>query len=220
MTKQHFTYKEIFSFAWSKTKQHAWFIACTFMITAVILSAVRGSDLLEVVVSMLIALSLASISLTIVRDHNFSFADLYKPLLSQKIVLNFIALTALFISVIGLCVIPLAGVISTLGRAPSAVTFIYLCLTPLSVVAVYLSVRFKFYPFVILENEHMTLEALIRQSYKVTRGQFFPVFGALMLMAVFNILGAMLLGIGLIVTIPVSIFATAHLYRKLVEHTA
>jgi uncharacterized membrane protein len=135
-------------------------------------------------------------------------------------VLNFIALTTLFIAVIGSCVIPLAGFISTLGKAPSVVTFIYLCLSPLTIVGVYLSVRFKFYPFVILENEHMTLEALIRQSYKVTRGVFVPVFVALILMMLLNIAGALLFGVGLIVTVPVSLFATAHLYRKLVEHSA
>lgn len=218
MTKQHFTYKEIFSFAWSKTKQHAWFSVCTFLIASIIASAVRGTNLLECVVLMFIALSVASISLTIVRDHGFTFADLYKPLLSYRLVINFIILTILYVLGILISLIPIAGFISTLGRVPAVVSFVYLCLTPLTLLAVFLSVRFKFYPFVVLENEHMDLKGLIKVSYKVTEGNFWRVFGALMIICVLNIIGAILFGVGLLVTIPLSVFAIAHLYRRLVEH--
>lgn len=217
MNKQHFTYKEIFRFSWAKTKQHAWFMVCTLLIGLIIGSAVRGTGLLETVVFMLIALSLASISLTIVRDHSFTFADLYKPLLSHRLVLKFTALTSLFLVVIMLLMIPLIGFLATFTRVPYIVSFIYLCFSPLVFVAIYLSVRFKFFPFVVLENEHMDLKQIIKLSLKITHGSFWKIFGALMIMCGLNIVGAMLFGVGLLVSVPITLFATAHLYRKLVE---
>ena len=102
MTKQHFSFKEVFMFGWQKTKQHAWFIVLTFIIASLISHASRFLPVFDFIISMMISLSLVSLSLKIVRDQPFSFADLYYPLLSPKRVIKFIFLELVYVIAVGL----------------------------------------------------------------------------------------------------------------------
>ena len=218
MTKQHINTKDIFCSAWSKTKQHAWFLVCTFLIAAILCSAVALNPLLETVVGLLVALSLVSIALMIVRNHGFSFEDLYKPILVPKMVCHFLILSLIAIVVIGICAIPVIGLIVTLYKVPSIVSNVYFALTPLLLIAVFVSVRFKFFPFVVLDNPNASIKELITRSYRLTRGYFWQTLGFLLLIALFNVLGIMTI-IGFILTVPISLFAAAYYYEKLREHT-
>ena len=96
MIKKHFSFEETLRFSWAKTVQHAWFLVLTFIIAEIIMGAVKFTPVLNLVVAILIALSLVSISLVISRDQRFTFADLYNPLLSPVRVIKFIALTAIY----------------------------------------------------------------------------------------------------------------------------
>jgi hypothetical protein len=196
MTKQHFTFKEVFKFGWLKTKQHAWFSALTALMVFILMSSVRHVPVLEMLAALLVCLSIASISLTIARDQNFSFSDLYKPVLSPYLVLKFLALTAMYVVAvsIGLILFVIPGL--------------------------YLAVRFKMYPYVLIENENATLKELIKMTSKLTYGHFWKVLGFLIALSILNIVGAMVFLVGLVITVPVSIFATAHVYEKLKNHTA
>jgi uncharacterized membrane protein len=195
MTKQHFTFKEVFRFGWLKTKQHAWFTTLTALIAFILTSSVRHMPVLELLVASLVGLSIVSISLTIARDQNFSFSDLYKPILSPYLVLKFLALTAVYVVAVSLGLL--------------------LFIIP----GLYLAVRFKMFPYVLIENENATLKDLIKMTYKLTYGHFWKVLGFLVALSLFNVLGALVFLVGLVITVPVSIFATAHVYEKLKNHT-
>ena len=195
MTKQHFSFEEVFKFGWAKTKQHAWFLALTFIIAGVIINAVKFMPVFDMIVSLMVALSIISISLLIVRDRSFTFADLYTPLLSPKRVLKFIALSILY------------AVAVTIGTI--------LLIVP----GVYIATRFKFFPYVVIENENADLSDLIKMSYKLTNNHFWVILGFMVLAAILNIIGALLFMVGLIITVPVTLFASAHMYTKLKEHT-
>lgn len=195
MTKHHFSFKEIFQFGLAKTKQHAWFIFLTFIIIGIIINSVRFVPFLSLFVSLMAGLSIASISLLISRDQHFTFQDLYKPLLSQRRVLKFIALSVIY---------ALAVLVGTV-----------LLIIP----GIYVAVRFKFFPFIVIENENASLSDLIKMSYKVTDNHFWPVFLFLVFLGLLNFIGLLCLVVGLFVTIPVSLFAAAHMYTKLKEHT-
>ncbi|MBX3187845.1 MAG: hypothetical protein KF819_12550, partial [Labilithrix sp.] len=56
-----------------------------------------------------------------------------------------------------------------------------------------------------------------RYSSDLTRGVRWRLFLFGVLLAALNVVGAFLLGVGLIVTIPISAFAMAHVYRRLGE---
>ncbi len=76
------------------------------------------------------------------------------------------------------------------------------------------AVQFGFYPFVIVKERMWPLAAL-RKSSNLTSG----VKGRLITFALalfgINLLGVIALGIGIIVTIPLSIIAAAHVFRQL-----
>ena len=61
-------------------------------------------------------------------------------------------------------------------------------------------------------------EELIKMTYRLTKNNFWPIFGFLVLVILFNILGFLCLVVGLFVTMPVSVLASAHMYNKLKEH--
>lgn len=194
MTKHHFSFQEVFTFGWAKTKQHAWFTALTFIIATILISSVKFVPLFDAIVSLMVGISIASISLLIVRDQSFTFADLVNPLLSYKRVLKTLALTAIY---------GLAVVIGTI-----------LFIIP----GIYIAVRFKFFPYVVIENENASLKDLIKMTYKLSAGHFWILFFFLILATILNILGGLAFVIGLVVTVPVTVFASAYMYIKLKEH--
>jgi hypothetical protein len=116
------------------------------------------------------------------------------PLLSYKRVLKTLALTAIY---------GLAVVIGTI-----------LFIIP----GIYIAVRFKFFPYVVIENENASLKDLIKMTYKLSAGHFWILFFFLILATILNILGGLAFVIGLVVTVPVTVFASAYMYIKLKEH--
>lgn len=80
------------------------------------------------------------------------------------------------------------------------------------------AVQFGFYPFVIVRERMWPLKAL-RQSSAITEG----VKGKLNVFALaligINLLGLLALGIGIIITIPLSFVAIAHVFRQLETQT-
>lgn len=194
MTKQHFSFKEVFMFGWQKTKQHAWFIFLTFIIASLISHASRFLPVFDFLVSLMITLSLASISLKIVRDHSFTFADLFYPLLSPRRVIKFIFLTLLYVIAVGIGLVLLV------------------------IPGIYIAVRYFFYPYVAIEHEEAEVQDLVKMSYRLTNNHFWPVFAFMVLAFLLNVLGAALLVIGLFVTVPMTMFATAHMYARLKDH--
>ncbi len=215
MTKQHFSFKEIFMFGWAKTQQHAWFIALTFIIIGIIFSAVvrfPGIPGFASLVYTLTVLSICSISLAISRNHHFTFADLFTPLLSSKRVLKYLAFAILYaipplfvVSIIGANIIMKSGFIAVI----SFVLFI---------LAMYIGIRFLFYPFVVVDHENAKFIELIKMSYRITSANFLFIVMLYVALVAFNMLGAYLFGIGLLVTVPISTFMLAHVYNRLIEH--
>lgn len=227
MIKQHFNFEEIFSFAWSKTKQHAWFLVCTFIIYSIIMSAVRFVPILEQLVVLLVGLSLVSISLIIVKNESFSFADLFEKLRSPNIVIKFLALTIIYIAAVSIFVMPFIAEVVVFLNAIASNGFdvinskhIMVLLTTILflIPAFYIAVRFKFYSYVLIENEHLKVIDVIKHTEKLTHNNFWQLCWFFIMITVFNIIGFLAFVFGLIFTIPVSVFAVAHVYRKLAGH--
>jgi uncharacterized membrane protein len=221
MTKHHFTFQEVFMFGWNKTKQHAWFIFLTFIIISTIISAAGRTPFLNLIVSLMAGLSLASISLMIVRNRSFSFADIFNPLLSYKRVLKFFALAAFF--ALPMILVGFTGAILVLGAAngsASVATFGIILTIILLVPSIFFAVRFKFFPFVVIEHENASVTDLVLMSYRLTENNFWSLLGYILIAIGFNMVGAMLIGFGLIFTIPVTILATAYLYDRFKNHSA
>ncbi len=207
MTRHHFSFKEAFLFGWTKTKQHYWFCILTFIMVTLIINSIGHVPLLRTIVSLMAALSVVSVSLLISRDHHFTFENLFSPLLSPKKVIKFL-------------------IVSVLYSVPVILAAVFLYFVPAKIIgliivvpSVYLAVRLKFFPYVVIENEDASIKSLFEMSFKLTKGHFWMVFVFLLLVSMLNVLGAALMIVGLMVTVPVSIFATAYVYNRLKEHT-
>ena len=77
-----------------------------------------------------------------------------------------------------------------------------------------LAIMFGFYGYFIVEQGMGPLEAL-KASARLTAGQRWNLFGFSLVIIVINILGALFFGIGLLLTVPVTIMARAYVYRRL-----
>lgn len=84
----------------------------------------------------------------------------------------------------------------------------------LIVPGIYLSTRLLFVPFLVIDKNLNPVDAL-KESWKMTEHDFFHFFKLWLVFIGLAILGAILLLVGLLVTIPIAALAVAFVYRKL-----
>ena len=88
----------------------------------------------------------------------------------------------------------------------------------LIVPGVYLAVKYGLFGYLIVDKKMDSMKAL-EASGKVTDGAKLQLLVFGLLVFVVNMLGAMAFGIGLVVTLPVTLLAGVHVYRKLLDQT-
>lgn len=88
----------------------------------------------------------------------------------------------------------------------------------LIVPGIYLALRFIFVPYLVVDRK-LEVGAALRESTRITEGRKWQLLGFVLLCVLVNIAGALLLAVGLLVSIPVTMLAFAHAYRTL-EHAA
>ena len=84
----------------------------------------------------------------------------------------------------------------------------------LLVSGIILALKFQFYDYFIIDKELGIAES-IERSGKITEGALWELFLFAIVLIGINILGALCFGVGLLVTIPISMVAMAHVYRQL-----
>ncbi|MEK7558821.1 MAG: hypothetical protein AAB521_00780 [Patescibacteria group bacterium] len=82
---------------------------------------------------------------------------------------------------------------------------------------IYLAIKWQFYSFLIVDKNMGIMESF-KKSSAMTEGVKWKLFLFALALAVINILGALVLVVGLIVTIPTTVMATIYIYRKLLSH--
>ncbi len=75
-------------------------------------------------------------------------------------------------------------------------------------------IQFQFFSYFIVDQQAGPVEALKRSS-QLTRGVKFELFIFNMMVLGINLLGMFTLGVGMLITVPVTMLATAYVYRKL-----
>lgn len=194
MIKNNLNIGEIISEGWDKTKKNFWFLFC-LMVTSVILMAItQYSEILDFILGIPLGIATLTIALVIVGGHTPKYEDLFKSFKNYKITLNFFITSILCIMII------------VLG-------FVFFIIP-----GIYLAVRLQFYKFLVIENENMSPVGIIKESYKMTEGYFWKLFGFIVVMVVINLIGAIPLGLGLIFTVPLTLISGAVFYKKLKPH--
>jgi uncharacterized membrane protein len=78
------------------------------------------------------------------------------------------------------------------------------------------SIKFRFYPYFMIDRKMGPIDAL-KASSKLTRGNKWNLFLLGVLLGLINIVGVLLLLVGLFATIPISMMAETYVYRKLLH---
>lgn len=80
------------------------------------------------------------------------------------------------------------------------------------------ALMFMFVTFIVIDRELGPIEAM-KESHRITRGHKWNLLGFTLVLVLINLLGVLALLVGLLVSIPVSSLAFAHVYRLLAGRT-
>lgn len=83
---------------------------------------------------------------------------------------------------------------------------------------VYWAIQFELYEYGVVAKGLRPVESL-RYSSQLTRGVRWQLLGFGIITVLINILGALVVFVGLLITIPITVIAYAHIYRVLVQKT-
>jgi len=184
-------------FGWSAVKSHVFFFIGIFLIFSVLSFMTAGAS--SIVTRTILGLFISGLNLgyfKIAVDAVDSKAPEFKELFSCfSLLLKYLIAAILYVIVvsIGLVLFIIPGVIW--------------------------AVQFGFFPFVIVKERLGPFSAL-RKSSELTSG----VKGRLIIFGIalfgINLLGLIAFGIGVIITIPLSVIAAAHVFHQLEEQTS
>lgn len=202
MATKAFQFGEPLTFGWETFKKNALFLIGLTVAVGVITGVVEGADeyagvdstyigfvlwVIAFLVSGVLEMGLIKINLKFRDGSSPEFADLFSEV---GLVLQY----------------AVAGVLYGLMVVVGLLFFIF--------PGLYLATRFCFFGYYIVEEHLDPLDAL-RRSSKLTEGVRMDLFLFGVLIAGFNLLGLLCLGVGLLVTVPVSRLAIAHIFRHL-----
>lgn len=195
-----FSIKESLKQGWQKTKEHVELCLSTTLVLLVAGSLVGegsglGTFLLAlalIVVTIIIRIGYTKIFLRIHDGESPRFIELFQE---YKVFWRYLGVSILFpLAVLGgLILIIIPG-------------FIW-------------AVRFSFSPFIVVDMKIGPVAAM-KESYAITKGQFWKIFGFWIVVALVNLLGLIIFGVGLLISIPLTTLAAVHVYRKLSEAKA
>lgn len=83
---------------------------------------------------------------------------------------------------------------------------------------IWIAIRFQFFPYFIIENGDSSFTAL-QKSYNLSQDLLLELFVFGVAVVFLNLIGALLLGVGVIFTYPLTTMATAIIYRSLIEES-
>lgn len=195
------SYKEIFSFGFKKTKENFLFLLGVLVVLALVSilnsglqQAFRDSVILVGfvgiifwLINLLLELGFLKMMLKFVAGEKPTYKDFYEH---YPQFFNFL------LAAILMALIIIGG-------------FILLILP-----GIYLAVRLQFVPILVADKNLTPVDA-IKKTWELTRGKWMKIFVFDLLLIGINILGALALLVGLLVTIPTSSISFAYFYRKL-----
>lgn len=194
MTKNNLNIQEVFSEAWVKTKKNFWFLLLLVIATMFISAVVEDYELLGVLIGIPLGISILTVSIVIANNHTPKYSDIFKSFDTYKITLNYVIASIIYFAIVAVGLLALI------------------------IPGIYLFIRLQFYKFLIIEDENKNPIDAIKESYKITEGNFWDLLFFMLVIVIMNLIAVIPLGLGLIITIPLTIVASAVLYKKIHTH--
>ncbi|MDP2650173.1 MAG: YciC family protein, partial [bacterium] len=198
-----FSKKEAFRVGWERFKERPFFVIGLFVITTLI-STVSGYlvdkanagpsvafifSVIDFAVQAIIGMGLTLILLRVHDNVTTDYSDLFEPI---YLFWKYLAMTIIVfvVVIIGLLLFVIPGIIA--------------------------AIALSFAPYLVIDKGMGPIDA-VKESVEMTHGHRWNLFIFALLVAAFNVLGFLLLGVGLLITIPVSALAFVHIYRWLLH---
>ena len=203
-----FSIKDAIKYGWDKTWENFLFIlgvTALSLIVSVFVGQVEellgdGAPLMGVVmfvvsfvISSIVTIGYYKIFLNLYDGKHTDFKDLYKH---YKLFWGYFITSVIYgiAVVIGLILLVIPGI--------------------------YLMIKYMFSLIILIDEENISPTEALSKSSDITLGVKWTLLGFILLLIVINLIGAMLLLVGLLVTMPLSTFATVYVYRRLAHETA
>jgi uncharacterized membrane protein len=192
-----FTIGEALSFGWTTTTRNFGFLASLVLLLFAVLYATNFlarllpiiGPLATLAIEIILNMGILVIALKFVDGQSAQFRDVYGTV---RPFWRFLGASVLF------SLLVLAGLVL------------------LVVPGVMVAIAMQFFSYLIVDRNLGVIDSL-QQSFSMTRGVRWKLLGFSLVLALINIIGALLLGIGLLWSIPLSWLATAYVYRTLVK---
>lgn len=84
---------------------------------------------------------------------------------------------------------------------------------------IFWAIRFSFSPLIVIDTKIGPIKAM-KESYAITKGAFWKIMLFWIAVAILNFVGFLFFGIGLLLTVPVTTFASVYVYRLLSQKKA
>ncbi len=224
MTKSKFYIAEAFKFGWHTViKNLGLFIPAAIIILFVkIIYALTSQHMQKgmiflvffiifLIVSVALQLGIIKICLGESRERKMRLADLFSCLTTRKLLHGIVGSIIYQLIVIAGCLIALA--FANILHLPFLTILAgILLIFP----GIYFAIKYKFFIYFILDKSNNAGESL-KASAIITRNHMWKLFLFYILIFIINIIGVLVIGVGLLVTLPLSMLAEAHVYRKLSE---
>lgn len=193
-----FSIKEALTFGWESFKKDPWFfVGVTFGLSvfSIVVDMLTGDGygffavigfLIGIAASTVVSIAYARLALSTVAGAHVAWDGLWAPQHFWRM----LATTILqgIIVIIGLILLIIPGIVAGLMLSLSQL--------------------------LVVDKEFGPIETL-KESYRLTKGHLLQLFLFGLAFIGINLVGALLLFVGLLVTVPVTLIAAAHVYRKL-----
>lgn len=175
-----------------------------------------------VLVSIVIQLGWTKVFLKLVRMDQIGWDDFKTtPMVWARMIKATLWYLGYIIGYLAIFAIPilLIGGIVSLAHASEAAFIIQgpILGIVLCCVLVYVSIRYMFVTYVVLDSPEMSSHHVVKRAGTLTKKSFWKLLGIMILLGLFNLVGAICLVVGLFVTIPVSRLAKTKIYETLRE---
>lgn len=186
-----FSIQELFRFGWEKTKSDFWFLFLMQVGILVVSGAASAFWPVSVIVGVLVSVSAFTLALRMTDGGVGTWHDLFAKYGDWRLFFNYLVASVV------------TAIITGIG---------FLLLV---VPGVYFLVRTQFYKVLIVDKGDIGPWEAVKESWRITDGLFWRILGFSVVALLLNLGGFLALGVGLFVTIPVSLFAYTKLYREL-----
>jgi hypothetical protein len=227
---------ETFSFtatiqsSWDLVKKHLKFLLLSTIASAVILIVLQelqniteGREILSIfamilstVVGIAVSLGWAQVILKLIRHGKTTWSDfqtdtkIWVHYFLARIMYGIVSLISVTIAAVPVFMLIFLSIYNVPFLIIGSIAFIL----GLSLFA-WLLTRYIFVSFVAIDHPNLNGWKLLKESAKVTKGNMWRLFGFLLMITLINVIGLLFLIVGLIITVPVTMIATAYVYDHL-----